>query len=118
MNMGTNICYDIGLPNDKTKCPICDEYAKPITCAFNNCKFRYVGIKITSNGLERVKGDWIECDDNYYRFDAKEHGTADWSRLVLECKDNDDNNKISHPTVECDRITILKANLIISNYKL
>ena len=118
MNMGTNICYDVGLPDDKTKCPICDEYVKPITCAFNNCKFRYVGIKDSSNGLERVKGDWIECDDNYYRFDPEEHGTANWSRLVLECQAKGDNKRSRHPTVKCDQNTILKANLIISNYKL
>ena len=86
MNMGKNVCYDIGLPNDKTKCPICWKYVKPITCAFNDCKFRYVGIKNTPNGLERVKSDWKECDNNYYRFDPVEHGTADWSRLVLECQ--------------------------------
>ena len=119
MNMGANICYDIGLPNDKTYCPICWKYVKPITCAFNKCKYRYVGIKRTSNGLERVKSDWKECDDNYYRFDPQEHGTADWSRLVLECQDNDNyKNRARRPTVECDQNTILKANLIFAKYNL
>ena len=113
MNMGS-VCYDIGLPNDKTKCPICDEYVKPITCAFNNCKFRYVGIKNTPNGLDRVRSDWKECDNNYYRFDPGEHGTADWSRIVLECQDRESN--AGYPTVKCEKNTILKTNSIINKY--
>ena len=113
MKMGS-VCYDLGLPNDKTKCPICDEYVKPITCAFNNCKYRYLGIKNTPNGLERVRSDWKECDNNYYRFDPQEHGMADWSRLVIECQDKYSGARV--PIFKCEKNTILKTNSIINKY--
>ena len=113
MKMGS-VCYDLGLPNDKTKCPICSKYVQPMTCAFNNCKYRYLGIKNTPNGLERVRSDWKECDNNYYRFDPKEHGTAEWSRLVLGCQNRESNK--GYPTVKCEKNTIIKANLIINKY--
>jgi hypothetical protein len=89
-----------------------------MTCAFNNCQFRYVGVKNTRSGLERVKSDWKNYDNSYYRFDPEEHGTTDWTRLVLECRDAKASNEMRYPTVKCDLSTMIKTNLIITNYRL
>ena len=89
MNMGKRVCYQLGMPDHHTVCPKCNQYVNPTVCAFNNTTWRYVGIKITSDGPKRVRGEWTYADNNYYRFDPEVCGTAEWSMLVLECYTND-----------------------------
>lgn len=87
MNMGSRVSYQLGMPNPPTNCPQCRNYIKPETCAFNNTRWRYIGVKMTADGPERVRGEWTKADDAYYQFDQKTNGIAEWSQLVLEtCK--------------------------------
>lgn len=94
MNMGVPIIYHLYMPNQKpTNCPLCHEYVKPETCAFNNCKWRYVGIREYGNDkFKRVpSGDerniWNEVDNEYYRFEG--FNNESWLNLVLETRKND-----------------------------
>ena len=85
MNMGIPICYQLNMPSQKpTKCPICHTYVQPVTCAFNNCMWRYLGIKQTSKGPERCKSEWANAGDSYHRFDESKN--SQWTSLVLETK--------------------------------
>jgi hypothetical protein len=95
INMGVPVIFKLGLPSAKqpTNCPICQKYVKPITCAFNNCEYRYIAIKETINGLEKVKSDWKNIDNSYHRFD--ENKKADYSSLVIETRNSSYNQNIT-----------------------
>jgi hypothetical protein len=89
MNMGLPIIYHVGMIGQKsTNCPICDTYVRPITCGLNNCEWRFIGIKETSNGLERVQSDFKQVPDEYHRFDDDENSLVHWSSLVIEAKNS------------------------------
>ena len=92
MNMNAPVCYQLGMVSQKpTECPICAAYVRPETCAFNNCAWRYLGIKQTPQGPERCKSEWGSVGNNYLRFD--ENSKTDWISLALE-------TKIEKPTPE------------------
>ena len=85
LNRSLPICYQLNIPSEKhTECPICHSYVKPVTYAFNNCMWRYVGIKQTKKGPERYKSEWTSAGDSYRCFD--ELSSAEWQILVLETK--------------------------------
>mmetsp|Transcript_10183 Transcript_10183/g.8729 ORF Transcript_10183/g.8729 Transcript_10183/m.8729 type:complete len:100 (+) Transcript_10183:1234-1533(+) len=44
INKGTG-CYDLIYDEHSNKCPMCSQYVKATKCAFNNCTYRYTGIK-------------------------------------------------------------------------
>lgn len=72
-----------------TTCPMCKNYVEPITCAFNNCWWRYEGIKEPERGSgkppEKVRStEWNSADDAYHRFEEETSGVANWRRLVFE----------------------------------
>ncbi|CAF0781781.1 unnamed protein product [Brachionus calyciflorus] len=85
INMEVPIIYQLGMPNQKeTKCPQCDSYVKPITCGFNNCRWRFYGIKESENGPKRVSCEWKNVGDEYHRFDDDEESMCQWNSLVVE----------------------------------
>ena len=87
MNIGLPIVYQLGMIGQKpTNCPICNQYVKPITCGFNNCEWRYIGLKETKNGIERVESDWQKVPDEYHRFNDDENSLVSWSSLVIETR--------------------------------
>ena len=63
---------------------MCNNYVKPVTCALNNCSWRYLGSKETPTGYENIKSEWAEIKDHYYRFNEDDEVT--WSSLVIETK--------------------------------
>ena len=63
---------------------MCKVYVKPLTCAFNNCEYRYLAVKETDNGLQKIKSEWVEVGNNYTRFDEDDQST--YSSLVIETK--------------------------------
>jgi hypothetical protein len=67
-----------------TVCPLCECYVQPTTCAFNNCSWRYWGIKALVG--EAVSCDWQQVGDEYKRFDEKFDAAAicPWLSLVIE----------------------------------
>jgi hypothetical protein len=89
MNMGVVATYQMHMPSNATKCPMCETHVEPETCAFNNCEWRYFGLKKLPKGpSKRVKGDWAKAGDNYYRFDPELSGVADWLSLAFECRES------------------------------
>lgn len=72
--------------NDNSKCPRCHEYVEPITCAFNNCRWRYHGLKQTQPGVraEKLSTDWKIADNAYHLFDQNISGTVVWRELIIE----------------------------------
>jgi ubiquitin len=95
INMGVPVVFKLGLPSAKqpTNCPMCQKYVKPITCAFNNCEYRYIAIKETINRLEKVKSDWKMIENSYHRFD--ENKKADYNSLVIETRSSSFNQNIT-----------------------
>jgi ubiquitin len=88
ITMGSRISYQMGVSNRKTNCPMCHKHVNATTCAFNNCNYRFFGIKrLPSGETERIKSGWKEADNNYYRFDPVRNGVADWISLAIECRD-------------------------------
>lgn len=86
MNMGVPVVFKLGtaLKDQKTNCPMCKKYVKPVTCALNNCSWRYLGTKETLTGYENIKGEWQKIGDKYYRFNEGDQTT--WSSLIIETK--------------------------------
>ena len=67
-----------------TRCPLCKTFVDPGTCAFNNCWWRFEGLKGSKSGPpESCSSDWKHADDAYHRFDEKEGNITSWRQLVL-----------------------------------
>ncbi|CAF2942600.1 unnamed protein product [Rotaria sp. Silwood2] len=67
-------------------CPICHEYVEPLTCAFNNCWWKWTGIKQESKGKAptQCSGDWRYADNAYHYFVEQISGIVTWKQLILE----------------------------------
>jgi hypothetical protein len=71
------------------QCPKCHQYVEPMTCAFNNCYWRWSGIKQVSGKPPETcsSGDsWIHADNAYHYFDDAISGQVTWRKLLLEAK--------------------------------
>jgi hypothetical protein len=113
INMGSSISYQMGVSNRKTNCPMCHQHVNATTCAFNKCEYRFFGIKKLPNGRhERIKSDWKEAGDSYYRFDPVRNGVADWISLAIECRDRD----FGFATKPCTVDQIKSSKLVIANF--
>lgn len=89
MRIGYKMFDILGDSDDSTTvCPICKKYVEPETCAFNNCWWRYQGLKEaepgSGKGPTKVSSSWIYADDAYHRFEEEENGIVRWKRLVVE----------------------------------
>jgi hypothetical protein len=82
MRFGT---FDLLYDRDRCKCPICFNAVVPVTCAFNNCLWRFTGSKASERSP--VKGKWREVGNKYCRFDDSAGSQAEWNRLVLYTKE-------------------------------
>ncbi|CAF1158263.1 unnamed protein product [Rotaria sordida] len=71
-----------------SKCPECLTYVEPITCAFNNCVWRWEGLIQSGGGTEpnKVSGDWKYADDAYHRFEENVNEEVTWRRLIIYAK--------------------------------
>ena len=91
MNMGYRSFDIVSDPSvETTKCPICNSYVGPETCAFNNCWWRWYGIKqkAKTEAPEKCSSDWKYSGNAYHCFDKQESGSVTWRRLVLEAVKN------------------------------
>jgi len=84
-------------PVDGIKCPMCRKCVKPITCAFNNCWWKFTGIKVAkgtggakgtgtggAKGTKKmVKRPWEKVGDHYRRCDEHTSGMATWERFLI-----------------------------------
>lgn len=84
--MGT---FDLVLDAHNVKCPKCHKHVVPETCAFNNCEWRYTGIKVGALGVpEPVKSlEWALAGDEYQRFKSNGEDKVDWSRLLISTRE-------------------------------
>lgn len=73
-----------------TKCPSCSKYVEPKTCSFNNCWWKWSGIKQEAKGEAPTpcSSDWKHADDAYHYFDQRESGAVVWRQLILEAVKN------------------------------
>jgi hypothetical protein len=97
INMGYT-SYHFGESVEDTDCPICKHHVNVTTCAFNNCVWRSIGVKILPSGkLFRDKGNLITCGNSYYRFDPNVNGKVEWTRLAIECRESAESSQIVPP---------------------
>jgi hypothetical protein len=109
INKSDTTIYELNAPGTTSNCPMCNKHVEALTCAFNNCEWRFFGIKKEKNGeFKRVKCDWKISADSYHRFDPQMNGVCEWSQLAIECR------KLENPTFitsEChDNTMLTKSN--------
>ena len=84
--------FDLVMDEHQCKCPLCKEYVKPITAAFNNCQYRWTGIKSGEKPgdppITCKEENFITVRDEYLRFDESDkkkggNGMSKWLRLVI-----------------------------------
>ena len=73
-----------------TKCSICSKYVEPQTCSFNNCWWKWSGVKQVKKGEAPVpcSSDWKYADNAYHYFDDHKTGTVTWRQLVFDAVKN------------------------------
>ncbi|CAF1320056.1 unnamed protein product [Rotaria sp. Silwood1] len=88
MNIGIKDFDFLNESYKMSKCPQCSTYVEPITCAFNNCVWRWGGLLQSKPGIEskEVSGDWKYADNAYYRSDENVNAAVVWLRLILYAK--------------------------------
>ncbi len=67
-------------------CPMCASPVVPTTCAFTNCRWKWVGKKIDPRTRLPVvlrSNGWNTADDAYHRFDEDTSGTVNWLHLKI-----------------------------------
>ncbi|CAF1140449.1 unnamed protein product [Adineta ricciae] len=71
-----------------TKCPLCEEFVEPESCAFNNCWWRYQGRKQTRDKKAPIdcECDWQQVDNAYHYFDDETTGQVVWRKLTVEAR--------------------------------
>jgi hypothetical protein len=66
-------------------CPSCHEWVAPTACGFNNCLWRYSGMK--SGRGEQVSCRWKAAGDQYHSFNPVTGDTqCKWKRLLIEVR--------------------------------
>ena len=75
-----------------TVCPMCRKYVDPITCGFNNCWWRFEGIKQdeTCPGAppRKCSSSWERADNAYHCFEESDGQLVVWRQLILEAVEN------------------------------
>ena len=73
------------------QCPICGKGVVPITCGFNNCKWKVIGRKIDKLGQppQMFRSDWKSAGDAYERFSPEKSGKTHFLDLKILCKEAD-----------------------------
>lgn len=80
------------------KCPICYHTVTVKTCAFNNCQWRFSGVK-SSGEVISVTPEWNTVGDAYHRFDDQKDGDAScgWRSLIIETRNSQKKTKNYSP---------------------
>ena len=83
------------LPEDdcKCKCPLCSGHVKPVTCAFNNCRWKWAGKKLEpfpNQPSEHRNKEWQIADDAYHLFKPNTDGggKVQWLTLTIFAEDH------------------------------
>ena len=84
VNMGFE---SFSLPEDvyKCKCPLCSKNVTPVTCAFNNCRWKWAGSKYEAlpNPPSKHSGKWQVADNAYHLFKPNTGGGGKTQWLIL-----------------------------------
>ena len=84
MNKG---CADFDLINDAhtCRCPMCSGHVVSITCAFNNCEYKFVGRKMDNltKRPEMFRTEWKSAGNAYTRFSLEQNGMANFLDLKI-----------------------------------
>lgn len=88
VNIGIKTFHILNEMHKLSICPECSAYVEPLTCAFNNCVWRWKGLMQSASDIEpkEVSMDWKYADNAYHRFDENINGTVVWLQLVLDAK--------------------------------
>lgn len=82
----------VGADESTSICPVCRKYVDPETCAFNNCWWKYEGVRqdVVGKGIppKKYASDWQHADNAYYYFDQKTSGVVLWRQLIIEVVKN------------------------------
>ncbi|KAG0255184.1 hypothetical protein DFQ27_006385 [Actinomortierella ambigua] len=75
----------VEMTKERFTCPVCLESHRntPVTVGFNNCQYRFMGLKVSG---EQYTSKWFDVPpkDEYQRFDPGKQTT--WSRLMIQSK--------------------------------
>ncbi|CAF1406457.1 unnamed protein product [Rotaria sordida] len=73
-----------------TVCPICKTYVEPENCGFNNCWWRFDGVKQEGPGIspKQYSSNWEQADDAFHYFDKEMSGMATWRKLEFKVVKN------------------------------
>ena len=82
------------LPDDdcRCSCPLCSKRVQPVTCAFNNCRWKWAGKKVEpfpNPPSEYRDRKWQVADDAYHLFKPNTGGggKAQWLALTIFAED-------------------------------
>lgn len=75
--------FDLVVDAPFVYCPSCDRHVEPETCAFNNCEWRFTGIKTVDTPVMVNSLGWTAAGDQYERFSSDAACTVDWDRLLI-----------------------------------
>jgi hypothetical protein len=88
LNQKIDIVSDINKQN--SKCPLCQEYIEPILFGFNNCDWRWSGIKQLQTGQTPLKcpqTEWKRADNAYHYFEQDLTSNIIWRQLIIETRE-------------------------------
>lgn len=91
VNIGYGDIDFLNVAAKKSYCPICSTRVKPVTCGFNNCRWKCKGTReLDDETIEDVlipkSGGWKEADDAYHRFQADDTKDMLWLELKMRVK--------------------------------
>jgi hypothetical protein len=75
--------FDFMYDAHRCKCPLCGDGVAPVTCALNNCKWKYTGTK-AKQPEKPEESDWEEVGNVYAKFSDSEQDQTEWVRLVIQ----------------------------------
>eukprot|EP00798_Chlamydomonas_sp_ICE-L_P006685 gene6685-3350_t len=88
-NQGMGL-FDLILDAGKCKCPQCGLRVTPMTCAFNNCEWRYHGMKVSKGDPQEIQEvslkTWRTAGKQYERFSDSKKDQVDWVRLLISVR--------------------------------
>jgi hypothetical protein len=67
-------------------CPCCDNAIRPVTAAFNNCEWKFKGVKINQGTPMEVKNDWQRAGNCYEFFKPDAANQVAWARLLITAR--------------------------------
>jgi hypothetical protein len=77
--------YDLVYDEHENVCPICCQYLETNKCAFSNCNYSYVGVKLEKGQpLKKIMSEKEKTVGNHYLlFDPHEAGVCNWGSLKI-----------------------------------